>query len=175
MPSRTNGTFAWQLVAAFVIVSASAARAAAQTVVVGTGNPDIDVPAVQAAVDQGGEVVLEGHFSFNRPPTIVLPAIFQNAGYPSAMVLVSKQVAIFGVRDDNGATWGDDGEMTSIDGGTIPFLCPSSGSLSHGSGTAVRSSVGRRNSRLCCQRFDNCFLQDRGCSPAARLQHRNRD
>src|SRR6516164_10231020 len=49
---------------------ALSASAAAQTVVVGTGNPDIDVPAVQAAVDQGGDVVLKGHFSFDRSPTI---------------------------------------------------------------------------------------------------------
>src|SRR5262245_8405061 len=34
--------------------------AAAQTVVVGTGNPKLDAPAVQAAVDQGGQVVLKG-------------------------------------------------------------------------------------------------------------------
>ncbi len=47
-----------------------AASAAAQTVVVGTGNPDLDVPAVQAAVDQGGEVILKGHFSFDNPPTV---------------------------------------------------------------------------------------------------------
>src|SRR5262249_26997656 len=45
----------------------------APTVVVGTGDPDIDVPAVQAAVDQGGDVILQGHFSFDRPPTIPLP------------------------------------------------------------------------------------------------------
>jgi hypothetical protein len=30
---------------------------AAQTLVVGTGHPEVDVPAVQAAVDQGGEVI----------------------------------------------------------------------------------------------------------------------
>src|SRR5262245_53550224 len=47
-----------------------AATATAQTVVVGTGNPDLDVPAVQAAVDQGGEVLLKGQFSFDRPPTV---------------------------------------------------------------------------------------------------------
>ena len=35
----------------------------------GTGNPEIEVPAVQAAVDHGGQVVLMGHFSFDRPPT----------------------------------------------------------------------------------------------------------
>src|ERR1700737_1876693 len=51
-------------------VVAFAATASAQVnVVVGTGDPNIDVPAVQAAVDQGGRVVLMGHFSFDRPPT----------------------------------------------------------------------------------------------------------
>ena len=49
---------------------ALAASARAQTVVVGTGNPDLDVPAVQAAVDQGGEVILKGRFSFDSPPTV---------------------------------------------------------------------------------------------------------
>jgi hypothetical protein len=39
-------------------------------VVVGTVNPNLDVPAVQAAVDQGGQVILKGHFSFDTPPTI---------------------------------------------------------------------------------------------------------
>src|SRR6516165_6414868 len=60
-------------VAAFAVVLAWAASAGAKTVVVGTGDPDIDVPAVQAAVDQGGNVILKGHFSFDRPPTITPP------------------------------------------------------------------------------------------------------
>ena len=34
----------------------------ARILVVGTGHPEVDVPAVQAAVDQGGEVILKGHF-----------------------------------------------------------------------------------------------------------------
>jgi len=42
-------------------------------VITGTGNPDIDVSAVQTAVDQGGQIVLMGHFSFNRPPTSEFP------------------------------------------------------------------------------------------------------
>ncbi len=43
---------------------------AGSTVVMGTGNPDVDVPAVQAAVDLGGKVVLSGHFSFDTEPKI---------------------------------------------------------------------------------------------------------
>src|SRR5215469_11742686 len=87
------------------------ASAAAQTVVVGTGNPDVDVPAVQAAFDQGGEVILRGHFSFNRPPTV--QTALANAGYPPATVLVAKAVA--------GSGAGSDDDMTTIEGGTIPF------------------------------------------------------
>src|SRR5262245_13404952 len=60
----------WLVILPAIATLSFAARAAAQTVVVGTGNPDIDVPAVQAAVDQGGDVVLKGHFSFDRSPTI---------------------------------------------------------------------------------------------------------
>jgi len=52
-----------------LVVSAAIALAASAlaqaTVVIGTGNPDVDVPAVQAAVNLGGEVVLSGHFSFD--------------------------------------------------------------------------------------------------------------
>src|SRR5215468_10244968 len=110
--NKMTGKFTWRFIAGLVSVLAWAASAAAQTVVVGTGNPDIDVPAVQAAVNQGGEVVLKGHFSFDRPPTIVLP--FQG----QAMILVSKAVSISGAPD---------GEMTSIDGGTIPFYVEAPG------------------------------------------------
>src|SRR5262245_5041778 len=60
----------WLVILPAIATFSLAASAAAQTVVVGTGNPDIDVPAVQAAVDQGGDVVLKGHFSFDRSPTI---------------------------------------------------------------------------------------------------------
>jgi hypothetical protein len=95
---------------------ALAASAAAQAVVVGTDNPDIDVPAVQAAVDQGGEVILKGHFSFNRPPTV--PTAL--AGYPPATVLVWKAVTISGARDR-------DDEMTTIEAGTFPFYVEAPG------------------------------------------------
>ena len=57
------------LLTAVSIASATSALAQA-TVVNGTGNPNVDIPAVQAAVNLGGNVVLRGHFSFNTPPTI---------------------------------------------------------------------------------------------------------
>src|SRR5438045_5604684 len=89
---------------------------AAQLVVVtGTGDPTIDVPAVQAAVDQGGRVVLKGHFSFDAPPTTPGNSC---PGF-SFTVLVSKAVAISGMLDEQG-------EMTSIAGGTIPFCVDAS-------------------------------------------------
>jgi hypothetical protein len=88
---------------------AFAATVAAQTMVVGTGDPLVDVGAVQAAVARGGQVVLQGRFSFENPPVMraMLPGL-------TAMVLVSKEVTISG-------TWNDRGEMTSIRGGEIPF------------------------------------------------------
>jgi hypothetical protein len=103
------------LVTGFFPIAASTAVAA--TVVVGTGNPNIDVPAVQAAVDQGGEVVLKGHFSFDKPATVV--TALADTGYPPATVQVSKAVAISGK--------GEGDEMTTIDGGSIPFYVEAPG------------------------------------------------
>lgn len=99
------------------IIPLATSAAAQATVVVGTGNPDIDVPAIQAAVDQSGEVILKGLFSFNRTPTV--PTALAGAGYPAATILVSKSVAISGEGD------GDD--MTTIEGGTIPFYVEAMG------------------------------------------------
>src|SRR3974390_1586541 len=89
-----------------------AASAAPRSVVTGTGDPNLDVAAVQAAVDRGGEVLLQGHFSFDRPPDKQTPA--QAFSPHVATVLMSKEVVISGTRDQRG-------KMTSIDGGTWPF------------------------------------------------------
>ncbi len=96
---------------------AFATAASAEVRVVGTGNPDVDVPAVQDAVNQGGKVILQGHFSFDAAPTITpdLP------GLPLATVLVSKAVTISGAADD-------DDEMATIEGGQIPFEVEAPGS-----------------------------------------------
>ena len=85
------------------------------TVVTGTGNPAVDVPAVQAAVNQGGEVVLSGHFSFDTPPTV--PTSLMSVGFPPATILISKAVAISGGRD------------ASIEAGTIPFYVEAPGAI----------------------------------------------
>src|SRR5438132_9053508 len=86
-----------------------AASMALQTIIVGTGNPDIDVPAVRAAVDQGGRVMLMGHFSFDGTP--IMPA---GATYPR-MVTVSKEVTIVGSSEN------EQGVRAVIDGGYIPL------------------------------------------------------
>jgi hypothetical protein len=89
------------------------------TILVGTGNPSIDVPAVQAAVDHGGFVLLKGHFSFDKEPTrpvaLTLSSAPPRAAYaPAAEVLVSKAVTVSGTGES-------DAGMTTIESGTIPF------------------------------------------------------
>ncbi len=91
-------------------IAAFAATVAARPIVVtGTGNPNLDVPAVQAAVDQGGSVVLRGYFSFDMPPTAPTGSIYNR------MVTVARDVTISGRRDANG-------DMPIIAGGDWPFL-----------------------------------------------------
>jgi hypothetical protein len=102
----------------FAAIATILPSATAQNVVWGTGNPDVDIPAVQTAVDQGGEVVLRGHFSFDRPPNV--QTALANAGYPPATVQVTKTVAVSGAGSD-------DEDMTSIEGGTIPFYIDAAG------------------------------------------------
>ena len=102
-------------IAGIAAVASFAGTVAAQTVVVGTGDPDIDIAAVQAAVDRGGSVVLRGHFSFDNPPTRhgALDGLM-------AVILVSKQVTISG-------TWDEHGELTTIDGGEVPLAVEAHG------------------------------------------------
>lgn len=99
------------------IAVAWAGAAAAQIVIVGTGDPTVDVPAVQAAVDRGGDVILQGHFSFDSAPTIVpeLP------GFALATIRISTEVTISGTEDDDGA-------LTTIQGGQVPFEIEARGS-----------------------------------------------
>jgi len=101
--------------AAIAAAASFAGTVVAQTVVVGTGNPDIDIAAVQTAVDRGGAVTLRGRFSFDNPPTghLSMPDLM-------ATILVSKDVTISGAWDKHGA-------MTTIEGGEIPFAVEARG------------------------------------------------
>jgi serine/threonine protein kinase len=89
--------------------------------VTGTGDPVRDVRAIQAAVDHGGDITLQGRFSFAVPPTKPIAPLLASAWYPSAAeVLISKAVNISGVRDAKG-------EMVTIRAGTIPFYVDAPG------------------------------------------------
>ena len=91
-------------------VAALAGNLAAQPLVVaGTGDPNLDVPAVQAAVNQGGYVVMKGHFSFDRPAATPAGAIYRRT------VTVSRDVVISGGRDENG-------DLPIVEGGEWPFF-----------------------------------------------------
>jgi hypothetical protein len=98
------------------MILALAATAAAQTVVVGTGDPRVDIPAVQSAVDRAGSILLQGRFSFRGTPLMRGRLVEL-----TATVLVSKTVNISG-------TWDERGEMTTIEGGEIPFAVEAPGS-----------------------------------------------
>jgi hypothetical protein len=102
-------------IAGIATAASLAWSAAAQTTVTGTGNPDIDVAAVQRAVDIGGAVVLRGHFSFANPPA-------RRGTIPDLMatVLVTKEATISGA-------WDEQGQMTWIEGGEIPFAVEAGG------------------------------------------------
>jgi hypothetical protein len=104
----------WMLAAG---AAAALARIAAAhpVVVTGTGDPNLDVPAVQTAVDHGGDVLLAGRFSFDRAPTAPAGAIYNR------MVTVSTNVAISGMPDGQG-------EMPGISGGNWPFFIDAFGS-----------------------------------------------
>src|SRR5438045_9184155 len=100
-------------VAVAVAMVALAEISAAQIVtVVGTGDPTVDVPAVQGAVDRGSRVVLARHFSFDRPPTATAAATHLR------MVTVSRNVEISGLPDATGAsdTMGGGGAQCRADG-----------------------------------------------------------
>jgi hypothetical protein len=117
-----------RMVRPLVLIAAALAAAPGQaadgsgdlprTMVVGTGNPEVDVAAVQAAVDRGGQILLQGHFSFSQPPTkSTRPTSFLPR---LATVLVTKESVISGVRNSQG-------EMTTIEGGTWPFAVEAQG------------------------------------------------
>lgn len=98
-----------------VVIASLTGTLSAQTIVVGTGKPDIDIAAVQGAVDRGGAVLLQGRFSFDNPPARhgTLPDLM-------ATILISKEVTISG-------GWDEHGKITTIEGGEIPFAVEARG------------------------------------------------
>ena len=81
---------------------ASWCDARGQTVVIGQNNANLDVPAVQAAVDQGGSVLLVGTFDFGE----------------AGRVLLRNDVEICGTVDESGAP------LTTIRRGEWTFHTP---------------------------------------------------
>ena len=113
MVPQLSRNFRVALVMTVTMALSAGAWAQQPIVVIGTGNPEVDVPAIQAAVKLGGEVVLRGRFSFDTRPTI--PTALQAVGIQLATILVSKAVAISGAPD------------ASIEAGTIPFYVAAPG------------------------------------------------
>jgi hypothetical protein len=74
----------------------------AQQTVFGQDNPAVDVQAVQAAVSQGGEILLKRTFDFGE----------------KGSVIINKDVKIVGEKDDQGVP------TTKIKGGTRTFFSP---------------------------------------------------
>ena len=102
-------------------MAAQAREAVHSMIVVGTGDPSVDVPAVQAAVNGADTVILRGRFSFNAPPSKRIdPAIAGGLFPPAAQILLSKAVAIVGEHDARG-------DLTTIEAGTIPFYVDAPG------------------------------------------------
>jgi len=90
------------------------------TVVLGTDNPLIDVPAVQSAVDQGGTVLLKGTFDFGADAGnhIVVPGRpypAQDVKGKSTVFIYQKDVRIIGETGKHGEL------LTVVKNGMPPF------------------------------------------------------
>ena len=104
-----------------VLVGVPSSRGAQPVFVTATGDAAHDVAAIQAAVGRGGDIILEGHFSFAVPPTKPVATLLAAGWYPAAAeILISRAVNISGVRDARG-------EMTTIESGTVPFYVDAPG------------------------------------------------
>jgi len=103
------------------VLAGNAYRRRQPVLIIGTGDAARDVPAVQDAVNGGGDITLQGHFNFALPPTKPVAALLASGWYPpAAEILISKAVNISGVRDARG-------EMATIESGTIPFYIDAPG------------------------------------------------
>lgn len=86
----------------FVFLNLCTFPAVAQVTVVGTADPLQDVKNIQKAVENGGEILLKGHFAFG----------------PTGRVIIRKSVRITGEVDSLGLP------VTSISGGFWTFYSP---------------------------------------------------
>lgn len=101
-------------------VNTASSQLPPDTVVVGTNNPLVDVPAVQAAVDQGGTVLLKGTFDFGTDAGnhIVVPGRpypAQDTKGKSTVFIYQKDVHIMGETGQHGEL------LTVIKNGMPPF------------------------------------------------------
>jgi hypothetical protein len=79
------------------------------------------VPAVQAAVDQGGTVLLQGHFSFDEAPTkLIAPSFIGSAG-------AGVRARGRGVEGRDHLERAKPATNDTIDAGTIPFYVDAPG------------------------------------------------
>jgi hypothetical protein len=157
------------LVAVAVIVTFAETAGAQAITVVGTGDPSLDIPAVQSAVDQGGRVILKGHFSFDAPPTVPEQPAVAFSGDAFGMVLISRAVAVSGMTDDQG-------ELTTIEGGTNPFYVEAPGAhitiqglhFVHSKVFAIRvASAG--GLAIASNKFDGVVPDTRAIGPASAI------
>jgi hypothetical protein len=105
------------------LLAGGAARAddpPGSVVVVGTGDPTQDVPAVQEAVDQGGTVILRGTFDFGSHAGnhIIVPGragSAQDEKGESTVFIYQNDVTVLGETDAHGTM------LTTIRNGMPPF------------------------------------------------------
>src|SRR5512144_1079258 len=72
-----------QSLAVFTVLSlAGVLHAQEPAVVIGSGDPGKDVPAVQAAIDRGGTVVLKGAFNFGERGRVTIRRDVSISGEP---------------------------------------------------------------------------------------------
>jgi hypothetical protein len=69
-----------------VVMCISIAQAEQPLIIFGQNNPAVDVPAVQAAVDQGGTIRLKGTFNFGSTGSVVITKDVDIAGEKGTLV-----------------------------------------------------------------------------------------
>ena len=118
---RLGAVFALGILVLLGVFGGNAYRRQHSIMIIASGDAVKDVQAIQAAVDRGGDITLQGHFSFATPPKKPVAALLASGWYPAAAeILISKTVIISGMRDVRG-------EMATIESGTIPLYVDAPG------------------------------------------------